>query len=338
MKQEIKFGIIALVTAVLVFIGLNYLAGSPYFGRPMVLYADYPEINGLFPGNRVFIKGVQVGKVSEVSLQMQNGFSGSYTRVKIELDKQYSIPTASEAMVYSIDLLGEKGIQILVQDSLGSSNGPFLQSGDDIRGTIESGIFAAAEDLILTEGAQIIVELGRLTVQLNDIVKQTRRLIADEQYATTVKATLENIQLTTANLAGIAQQADSISRELTGISRNAASIVDNFEDNNENITQILTNVKNTTDSLNSASSEIKQLMESANGAVGSVESFVSKLESTDGTLGLLLNDRQLYDSLNNTTANVNSLLREIQENPQRFFDDIKLYLIERRKKEAKEKP
>ncbi len=332
MRKEIQFGIIVLGTAILVFLGLNYLAGSHAFGPPMVLYANYPKLEGLSSGNLVFIKGVPVGKVAQVELNMDNGFSSGFTTVRIELDKKYTIPANSEAMVYSTDLLGGKGIEIRLPDSLRPA-GNFLGTGDEIIGSVESGMFAQAEDLILTEGGQILIKLGQLTVQLNEIVQAARKVIADDRYTSSLAATLENIRLTTENLTTISQEVDSIAQELTGLAGNAASIVDNFENNNDNITSIIANVKSTTDSLESASSEIKRLMTDASSAVGSVENIVTKLDTTTGTLGLLLNDRELYDSLTYTTRNVNALLRAVNENPERFFDDIKIYLIERKKKE-----
>lgn len=331
MKKEVQFGIIALGTALLLFIGLNYLSGSQYFGPPMVLYANYPKLNGLFEGNQVYIKGVPVGKVADVGLEMEDGFSGGYTRVRLELDQKYKIPANSEAMVYSIDLLGAKGIEIRLPDSLRPA-GNFLESGEDITGTVESGIFSEAEDLVLNEGAKILLQLGKLTVQLNEIVAAAQKVIADDRYTSSLAVTLENIRMTTDNLTRISEEVDSIAQELTGLSSNAASIVANFEDNNENITRIIANVESTTDSLESASSEIKRLMTDASSAVGSVENIVTKLDTTTGTLGLLLNDRQLYDSLTYTTRNVNALLRGVNENPERFFDDIKIYLIERKDK------
>ncbi len=332
MKKEIRFGIIAVGTAALIFIGLNYLAGSQYFGPPMVLYANYPKLNGLFAGNQVYIKGVPVGKVADVELEMTEGFQSGYTRVRMELDKKYNIPANSEAMVYSIDLLGAKGIEIRLPDSLRPA-GTFLENGDDITGAVESGIFSEAEDLVMNEGAKILLQLGTLTVQLNEIVAAAKKVIADDRYTSSLAVTLENIRETTDNLTKISQEVDSISRELRVLSGDAASIVSNFENNNENISRIIANVESTTDSLESASSEIKKLMTDASSAVGSVENIVTKLDTTTGTLGLLLNDRELYDSLTYTTRNVNALLREVNENPERFFDDIKIYLIERRKKE-----
>lgn len=332
MRKEVQFGIIAVVTAVMVFIGLNYLAGSQYFGPPMVLYANYPKLSGLYEGNQVFIKGVSVGQVSEIRLNMDEGFEQGYIRVRMELNEQYRIPANSRAVVFNVDLLGAKGIEIRIPDSTRAA-AEFLSSNDNIQGGVDRGIMGEAEELVLNEGAKILLELGKLTVQLNEIVRSTQSIIGDEQYTRPLRATFENIEATTANLATISLKADSISSSLTATSRDASRVVENVANNESRINEILLNVQTTTDSLAAASSAIKQLMTDASSAVASVENVAVKLDTTTGTIGLLLNDRQLYDSLVSTTANLNVLLREAEENPQRFIDDIKLYLFERRKKE-----
>lgn len=332
MRKEVQFGIIAVITAVLVFVGLNYLAGSQYFGPPMVLYANYPRLSGLYEGNQVFIKGVSVGKVADIRLDMEEGFEKGYIRVRLELDESYRIPANSRAIVFNVDLLGAKGIEIRIPAETSAAD-KFLESGEDINGSVDRGIMGEAEDLVLNEGAKILLELGKLTVQLNEIVQSTQTIIGDEQYTEPLRSTLQNVAATTANLALISFKADSISSSLNQTSRDAQSVVENVKDNEDRINEILTNVKTTTDSLASASSAIKQLMTDASSAVASVENVAVKLDTTTGTIGLLLNDRQLYDSLVSTTSNLNVLLREAEENPQRFIDDIKLYLFDRRKKE-----
>ena len=307
------------------------MTGSQFFGTPLTLHTEYEDLSGLIKGNPVMINGYKVGKVAELNLDMAEGVA----KVRLEFDEILDIPDNSEAQIYSTDLLGAKGIKIFVPDSLQASS-TFLKSGSEINGSLEPSLLGAAGEALQDKGVQILYEVARLSVQLNEIVQLTKTLLIDENNSSSLRATINNIQQTSDNLTAITANVDSISGQLTGMSRDAASIVANFENNNSNITGILDNVKSATDTLSAASSEIQALMTDASSAVGSVESMVSKLDSTGGTLGLLLNDTQLYDSLTNTTENVNALLREIKANPQRFFDDIKLYINLRRPKEERE--
>ena len=327
-SNEVKFGIISIITIVLVVMGLNYMAGSKFFGAPLTLYAKYQNVQGLIRGNPITINGLNVGKVTNLTLDMNAGLATA----TLEFNDGLDIPVNAEAQIYNIDLLGQKGVKIAVPDSLVPSNN-YFSDGAEIKGVVEAGIFDEASELVKTQGAEILIEVAKLSVQLNEIVKLTKNLLTDTENNNTIRAMLGDIQATTEHLKSITTKVDSLAGEINGIASNAGSIVKNVENNNENIEGIISNIRNTTDSLAKASDEVTQLLTDASDAVATVENMMSKLDTTGGTLGLLLNDTRLYDSLAVTTENVNSVLREVKANPQRFFDDIKIYLIERKKKE-----
>lgn len=327
-SKEIKFGIFAIIAIVLVIYGLNFMAGSKFFGSPLTLYAKYDKVDGLNEGNPILMNGLRVGRVANLELD----FAAGIVTATLEFNKDMEIPKESEARIISTDLLGAKGIKVWIPDTLQPSEN-FYENGDFITGTIDGGIFAEAEELVSTRGAQILLEVARLSVQLNEIVALTKAQLNDQSNQSSIKATLANIRESSDNLTNITYEVDSIAKEINKIATDAVAIVGNVENNNENIDQIITNVKMTTDSLVTAANDVKLLMSDASNAVGKVETMVSKLDTTGGTLGLLINDTQLYDSLAATTNEVNALLREVKANPQRFIDDVKLYIFERKPKE-----
>jgi phospholipid/cholesterol/gamma-HCH transport system substrate-binding protein len=326
-SNEVKFGIIAIFTIAMIIYGLNYMSGSSLFGPPLVLYAKYQDVEGLLPGNPITINGLRVGKVGPLELDMEERVATA----RLEFDRDLDIPDNTQAMIYSTDLLGSKGIMIYRPDSVAPSP-EYYETGDEMVGSLETGIFDQASNLVQDQGAQILVEVAKLSVKLNEIVTLTQELLLDENNSSSLRASLANIQATTENLTTITTEVDSIAREITSIANDAGSIVGNLENNNAQIETIISNVVNTTDSLVVASEEVKLIMADARSTVSRVESMMSKLDENDGTLGLLLNDRTLYDSITSTTENVNAVLREVKANPARFFDDIKIYLIERKDK------
>lgn len=327
-SKEITFGIFAILAITLIIYGLNFMAGSKFFGSPLTLYAKYDNVDGLNEGNPILMKGLRVGRISNLDLDFE---AGTVTAT-LEFSRELEIPVEYEARIISTDLLGAKGIKIAIPDSVRPSE-KYYETGDFITGSVDGGIFAEAEELVTTRGAQILVELGQLSVQLNEIVALTKAQLNDQSNQNSIRATLDNIRESSDNLTNITYEVDSIAKEINKIATDAVAIVSNVEDNNENIDQIIGNVRMTTDSLVTAANDVKELMSDASTAVGKVEGMVSKLDTTAGTLGLLINDTQLYDSLAATTQEVNALLREVQANPQRFIDDVKLYIFERKPKD-----
>lgn len=312
----------------MIIFGLNFMSGSSLFGPPLVLYAKYPDVKGLLPGNPITINGLRVGRVGNLTLDMKERVATA----RLEFDRYLDIPDNSQAMIYSVDLLGSKGIMIFRPDSIAPSD-EYYETEEEMIGAMENGIFDQASDLVADQGAQILVEVAKLSVKLNEIVTLTQDLLLDENNSSSLRASLANIQSTTENLTTITTEVDSIAREISSIANDAGSIVSNLQNNNGQIEAIITNVANTTDTLVQAADEVKRIMSDASSTVSRVESMMSKLDENNGTLGLLLNDRTLYDSITSTTENVNAVLREIKANPNRFFDDIKIYLVERKNKE-----
>lgn len=330
LNNEAKVGIFVVGALLMVIFGLQYISGSKYFGAPLTLYAKYANVEGLSRGNPITINGFQVGRITALDLNVKEGKA----KATLEFDSKYEIPANSEAMIYSSDLLGSKAIKIWVPDSI-TPAATVVEDGQYINGTQDRGIFAEAEDLVTSQGAEILLEVAKLSVKLNEIVSQTQVLLADKSNQNTLRATLENIRETSENLTSITDEVDSLAKEINTVARDAVSIVGNVKGNNDNINNIISNITTTTDSLVTASNDVKDLMSDASSAVAHVENMIAKLDTTSGTLGMLLNDTQLYDSLTATTENVNALLREVRRNPGNYFDDFKIYLIERKKKEKR---
>lgn len=71
------------------------------------------------------------------------------------------------------------------------------------------------------------------------------------------------------------------------------------------------------------SKELKELnfpatMELVNATIGNLRMTTEKLNSTDNSMGLLLNDKELYLNLNETSSNASKLLLDLRENPKRY--------------------
>ena len=56
----------------------------------------------------------------------------------------------------------------------------------------------------------------------------------------------------------------------------------------------------------------------ANKAIADLQGMISDLKNGKGTLGALLNDRQMYDNLNNASKNLDALMIDLKANPKRY--------------------
>jgi phospholipid/cholesterol/gamma-HCH transport system substrate-binding protein len=96
------------------------------------------------------------------------------------------------------------------------------------------------------------------------------------------------------------------------------SFTSNLASNNQKITGTLDNLEKTTAKLSNA--KIDETLQSAQGAMNSLKDAINKVNSPNGTLGLLLNDKKLYLNLENTTRSLNILLDDLRMHPKRYVN------------------
>ena len=100
------------------------------------------------------------------------------------------------------------------------------------------------------------------------------------------------------------------------ILKNAESITTNLENNNKNIEKILKNFADISDTV--AASNLVGIIDNADKSLAKFSSVMDKIEKGEGTLGLLLNDEELYNKLEQTSADLDKLFIDIKENPKRY--------------------
>ena len=64
--------------------------------------------------------------------------------------------------------------------------------------------------------------------------------------------------------------------------------------------------------------DLETTVNSMNATLGNLKLTTEKLNSSDNSLGLLLNDKALYENLNSTADNASKLLIDLKQNPKRY--------------------
>jgi phospholipid/cholesterol/gamma-HCH transport system substrate-binding protein len=141
--------------------------------------------------------------------------------------------------------------------------------------------------------------------------------IFNENTRVNITKSFESIQETLLNLKNTTGNLDTtIERESTRLSNiltNAESISNNLKNNNEALTNIITNFSNVSDSL--AAANIKQTMLQAEQSLANLNDVVNKINQGEGTMGMLVNDDQLYNNLEASSKQLELLLEDIRKNP-----------------------
>lgn len=296
MKKEVKIGIYAIVILLCAWAGIRFLSGVDVFGRHAVYYARYEQVNGVQNAAAVMIRGVKIGKVSEIRVSPDDPTS---VEVVLSIPRSYRLPVDSEAKIFSTSIMGSKAIEIV----LGSSS-EILESGSNINSGYTKDLMAVADselDYYKDKITTLVENFNTTLKSLNALVDNNNKSITEA---------LAHLNSITAGLDG------AIGKDKQQLADIVASI-DKFtkalSENSAHIDSIMTNV----DSVTSALAE-KNAGESLGESLAELNSVLAKINGGEGTVGRLMYDEELYANLTQASANLSALLADLKEHPKRY--------------------
>ena len=296
MSKEVKIGTFAVTILIASFFLINYLRGEDIFNREIEVSSRFETVEGLVASAPVFIKGYKAGKVSEVSYNAEN----EDFEVVCSILKEFRIPADSRMTIFSTDIMGGKGIRI----DFGTSS-DYINDGDALAPDFEKSLLDG-----LAAGVMPLLEKVNNTIDsLNVTVSGINSFLSAENI-NTLGSTLKHIDATMANLRGISSSVNGKSKEIESLMDNLATISGKFTD--------------TADKLDTTIAGVGTIVQSVNEAdiVGLVNSFKLLLENInnpDGSIGKLLTDDSVYNSVDELLSDVDELIRKIQENPKKYI-------------------
>ena len=287
MKKEVKIGIYALLIMFGAWAGIRFLSGADIFGRSDEYFAYYDDASGLQSASSVFIRGVKIGQVSSVEIAPEDP---SKVKVALAISKDYAIPTDSKAKIFSAGLMGGQAVEII----LGTSE-QNLVAGDTITSEVEVGMV----DALTSEFGDIKEKLFVVVDNLNTTLVTLNSLVDGNS---------NNISLAVAHLNNVLAELDK-----SHIVDNLDSFTATLKNNGEKIDSIVTNVGNITATLDE-----QQMAAKLTESVAALNTLLAKFNAADGTVGSLLNDKELYTNLTQASENLSNLLGDLKQNPKRY--------------------
>jgi phospholipid/cholesterol/gamma-HCH transport system substrate-binding protein len=301
-SNEFKIGVMAVVAIVALILGFNWLKGSSLFQHTKKIFARFDNVEGMEVSNQVQINGLQIGSVSAIN-EADKDLAGGII-VTITLKKDVHIPKNSVGFINS-GLISSASIVINKGD-----DPEFLRDGDTLRTKKKPNLLSQVQESV----NPIINQLGG-TLQSLDSLIQAVGTMFDPRLKNNFSAIVANLAASSAQLQIMLNaQTGALAQSL----RNVNTFTANLARNNDHITHTLENVDKTTANLSAA--KIPETVESLQGTVNELKGVIAKMNSTNGSLGLLLNDKKLYQNLEGTSRSLNILLDDVRVHPKRYVN------------------
>lgn len=307
LNNETKIGLMAIIGIAILVIGFNFLKGKGLFKKENKVYAVFDDAQGLVKSNPVMINGLQVGRIEN----LDGGRDMKKILVTVSLSKDVNIPTNSLAVI-NPNLLGSPTLEI----QLGNAT-TYVKKGDTLLTTMNGGAFDQAMKII----NPVLYEV-RNAVKSLDSVLTTITNVFDNKTKDNIRSMIGNFNLASASFvatsASLQKMMDSQNSDLAHTLKNVNSFTDNLNKNNGKLDSIMENTKTFTQKLSAL--DLAKTLDTLNVAINNFKKSTEKINSREGSIGLLLNDKTLYNNLESTTNKINILLDDIRVHPRRYVN------------------
>ncbi|MEG1573596.1 MAG: MlaD family protein [Bacteroidales bacterium] len=284
-SKKVKIAITVIISAVILIIGIDYLKGINIM-RPSNYYnITFDKVNGLTLSAPVEVDGYKVGIVKDMSYDYTSG----KINVEVNLNKSVNITHGTYAELV-VDVLGTAVIALHID----RTSTEYYVSGDTIQGLTSDDMMASINNDILPRLVAMIPKIDSILTGVNGFVNSPELAMS-----------LKRIDNITANL-------ESTTNDLSKFTSGNLNSISN------NIDTASTNIKKFTSQLDQI--KINEIAMTTDSALTNIKEITEKINSNTNTIGLLLNERGLYDELIHTVSSADSLLIDIKRNPKNYLN------------------
>ena len=295
--KETKVGILTATAIAILAFGYNFMKGQDMFTTSNEYFGKYDRIEGLFKSNPVLINGYKVGSVTSITMDRNDSFR---LTVGITIPDDIKLPKNSIMKIVNNDMIGSKAIEIIfgnstelaitgdflvaeqdqgIAQAVSGVLEPLTKSVNSVLGNIDTAISGADLEGTLKDASLALKAFKETADKLNKLLDGKDRDIS---------AILTNVQTTTAGLKGLTPKIDGILTEINATTKEISAI-----------------------EFNALATQVKSLSEE-------LEKTTKAINGKDGTLGMLVNDKEMYNKLDTTVGKLKSLLEDIEQYPRRY--------------------
>ncbi|MDD4149559.1 MAG: MlaD family protein [Bacteroidales bacterium] len=308
-KRYILYGLVGIIILATAYWGLNFLKGTPLFKKTNYYYVYYDRIEGLNKSNAVTVNGYKIGQVADITFLPDDNMQ---LLITLEITNEFLLPDSTVARIYSMDLMGSKGVELI----FGSSKN-YHKPNDTLIGQVEQSLKDQVSVQMLpikNQAEDLMKEIENAIAVITYIFNEETRNNLEKSFAS-IKTTMEYIEHSAFSLDTLlVQESGKISRILS----NVESITLNLRNNHDQISNIINNLSSFSDTL--VALNISQTIIQANKALVDFNAIIERVNNGEGSLGQLIKDDKLAKQLENAAENLDKLLKDLRLNPKKYVN------------------
>ncbi len=298
-KKNVLIGLTVVVSICLLYWGIEYLKGINLLKPANFYYAKFEKVNGLTVASPVTVNGFKVGQVREITYDYET----NKISVELSFDKNLKIPDGS-TITFTNELLGSASLKL----NLGASK-TYMEVGSTIPVAMQAGLMDKVGTDMMPVVASILPKVDSIVGSVNQILSNPA-----------INASVTRCDAITRELATSAAELSTL---MASLNNSIPVVVNNANEVMVNANTLTTDLKTTTGNLNTFSGNLKRLpldttLNRINATLANVQRLTAQLNNQNSSLGMLLNDKKLYQNATNTVASLDSLLQDVKKHPKKY--------------------
>ncbi len=321
-RNETLVGVVLVLAVATAVLGTLWLQGWEW-GRNMVtVEAVFQDIGQAHAGNPVKVRGVRIGRVSDVAVDP----SGDFVRVDLRIDGDVPLPGDAAVVLAPESMFGDWQAEIVSRAQFPYFNFTDPEVPDRLPG------------YALPEISRLTATADRISENLADLTDRIG-IAFTEETAENLAMTIENIQGVSDRLSNLVEQqaatfgevaagVDEATNELgraAASGRSAFDQVDRMLAEGEvqafvgDLRRAASSFESLSQDASSTTRDFGQMAARADSTFARMDRILEVAESGDGILGRLLTDDGLVDEVEGTLVQLQLLLEDVRENPRRYL-------------------
>ncbi len=298
-KKNVLIGLTVVVSICILYWGIEYLKGINLLKPANFYYAKFEKVNGLTVASPVTVNGFKVGQVREITYD----YDTNQISVELSFEKGLKFPDGS-TITFSNDLLVAAALQL----NLGASK-TYMEVGSVIPTQMQGGLMDKV-------GNDMMPALVSILPKVDSIVGSVNQILANPAIAASVTRCDAITRELAASSAQLTELMASLNKAIPEMVHNANGVL-------ANANALTGDLRTTTGNLNTITGNLKELpldttLNRINATLANVQRLTAKLNNENSSLGMLLNDKKLYQNATSTVAGLDSLLQDVKKHPKKY--------------------
>jgi len=287
---ELRVGIVVLLAAIIFVWGIIWVKEYRFRQDRYTASVLFPNVGALDVGDPVTVLGVKKGEVEKIILHQ------GYVLVTFNLTTDVELKEDARFTVMNIGLMGERFVAI----EPGHGEKPLDLSRPPL-GYYDTGI------------PEVMGMMGQMVAEIRNLTGYLRGALGTEWSERKIKESIDNVNQLSSDLASLLNKNKAkIDKSINDFLYASSKLKEMVDRNEPKLDTTLSNFSYASGRLEKITSTLEDLSTS-------LKNVSERVEKGEGTLGQLLNDETLYQDLKRTTDSIDELIKDIKENPKRYF-------------------